>query len=66
MSSFLSFGAALRSVRDTQYKLIRANPGNPRSLKETELYDWRNDPREQHDQSTTNPSPAEKLAPLLK
>lgn len=58
-------GAALRSIRDTQYKLIHANPNNPRGLNESELYDWRADPSEQHDQSATIPSATESLAPLL-
>lgn len=40
-------GNRLTSFRDGDWKLIVANPGNPRGLAPQELYDLANDPREQ-------------------
>ena len=40
-------GNVLQSVRTPDWKLITANPGNPRGLQPEELYDLESDPGEQ-------------------
>ena len=42
-------GNVLQSVRTPVWKLITANPGNPRGLQPEELYDLKSDPGEQHE-----------------
>ena len=39
-------GNVIWSLRTKTMKMIQANPGNPRGLEETELYDMRTDPHE--------------------
>ncbi|MFN8545920.1 MAG: sulfatase [Candidatus Binatia bacterium] len=46
-------GNVLQAVRTPGWKLITANPGNPRGLRPEELYDLGQDPREQHDVAAT-------------
>ena len=41
-------GNRLTSIRTGDWKLITANPDNPRGLAPIELYDLGDDPREQH------------------
>lgn len=42
-------GNVLQSYRTADWKLIQANPGNPRGLPPRQLFDIARDPREQHD-----------------
>jgi arylsulfatase A-like enzyme len=56
-------GNALASIRVGDWKLITANPGNPRGLQSVELYDLGEDPGEQRNQAAGSP---EKVAALLK
>ena len=53
-------GNQLESVRmmkgTDEYKLITANPGNPRGLKDRELYRVDDDPAEQHDLTEKQPN----------
>jgi arylsulfatase A-like enzyme len=48
-------GNVLRSIRSDQWKLILANPGNPRGLQQAELYDVVNDPRERSNLAAAQP-----------
>jgi arylsulfatase A-like enzyme len=47
-------GNELHSVRTRDWKLIVANPGNPRGLAPEELYDLRSDPKEKHNVAGSN------------
>ena len=44
-------GNVLTAVRGAGWKLIRANPGNPRGLAELELYRLSEEPSEQHNRA---------------
>jgi arylsulfatase A-like enzyme len=48
-------GNVLQAVRGHEWKLITANPGNPRGLMNDELYDVKNDPREKQNLSSSQP-----------
>ena len=48
-------GHHLRAVRVGQYKLIMANPGNPRGLPVLALFDLQDDPGEHRNLAETNP-----------
>ncbi len=50
-----SEGQILKSIRTEHYKLILANPDNPRGLADQELYDLSNDPQEKNNLAT-NPN----------
>jgi arylsulfatase A-like enzyme len=52
-------GNVLQAVRGREWKLITANPGNPRGLAADELYDVKNDPREKQNLSSTQPTQLE-------
>ncbi|MCB9709376.1 MAG: sulfatase-like hydrolase/transferase [Myxococcales bacterium] len=58
---------AVRERRETgPYKLIHANPNNPRGLKPTEVYDVQTDPQEQHDLADTRPTLVAQIQKTLK
>ena len=46
-------GTEIRAVRGRDWKLIEANPGNPRGLRPTELYQLEGDPGERRDLAPT-------------
>ena len=48
-------GAVLAAVRQGSFKLIRANPENPRGLPELQLYDLSVDPLEKTDLAQARP-----------
>mgnify|MGYP000060268771 CR=1 FL=1 len=48
-------GHILRAIRVGSYKLILANPGNPRGLPVLGLFDLQNDPGERHNLAETEP-----------
>jgi len=54
-------GNVLQAVRTPQWKLITANPGNPRGLQPNELYDVATDPGEKTDLATKDPTQLETL-----
>jgi arylsulfatase A-like enzyme len=58
-------GNVLQAVRTPDWKLITANPGNPRGLRPEELYDVGKDAREQHDLATSDPSQLETMRAAL-
>ena len=54
-------GNVLQAVRTTEWKLITANPDNPRGLPPEALFDVVHDPREMSNVRTTRPAAAETL-----
>ena len=62
-------GNVLESVRQRrdfkELKLIKANPGNPRGLKPTELYDVADDPGELHDLAERQPETVREVRTTL-
>lgn len=54
-------GCVLDAVRAGPWKLIRANPGNPRNLPEVQLFDLSTDPAEKNDLSSSEPDLREEL-----
>ena len=59
-------GNVLQAYRSVDgWKLIEANPGNPRGLPSQQLFEVARDPREQHDLATSDPRQAATLAALL-
>ncbi|TMA81032.1 MAG: hypothetical protein E6J72_06645, partial [Deltaproteobacteria bacterium] len=59
-------GNVLQAYRSGDgWKLIEANPGNPRGLPPQQLFEVGRDPREQHDLAATDPRQAATLAALL-
>jgi arylsulfatase A-like enzyme len=58
-------GNSLQAIRSKTTKLITANKGNPRGLKETELYDVATDPGEQKDLASTDPVLVETMRAAL-
>ncbi len=55
-------GNILQSYRTDTWKLIHANPGNPRGLPESQLFEVANDPGEQRDVFSGRPQEAGALA----
>jgi arylsulfatase A-like enzyme len=49
-------GNVLRSIRTDDWKLIEANPGNPRGLPQTELFAIEKDPKEMLNVVDQNPT----------
>jgi arylsulfatase A-like enzyme len=58
-------GNVLTAYRNEEWKLLEANPGNPRGLPPQQLFDVATDPREQHDLATTKSDMASTLAANL-
>lgn len=58
-------GNVLQAVRTKDWKLITANPGNPRGLRPEELYDVGQDPREQRDLASSDPGQLETMRAAL-
>ena len=54
-------GNALAALRVRDWKLIRANPQNPRGLAELELYRLSEDPGERHDRATQDAADLRRL-----
>jgi arylsulfatase A-like enzyme len=54
-------GNVLQAVRTQGFKLIRANPDNPRGLEPLELYDVRSDPKERSTLAALKPHRAQTL-----
>jgi arylsulfatase A-like enzyme len=54
-------GNDLQSVRTPTWKLIVANPGNPRGLPPEELFDVSVDPGERHDLAASRPEETERM-----
>ncbi|MBU0496073.1 MAG: sulfatase-like hydrolase/transferase [Chloroflexi bacterium] len=54
-------GNVIRSLRDSQYKLILVNEGNPRGLPAVALFDLRADPGEQHNLADQKPDTVRQL-----
>ncbi len=52
-------GNVLQAVRTRQWKLVNANPGNPRGLPPEALFDLPQDPGEHHDVSTAKTTQVE-------
>ena len=58
-------GNVLHGLREGPWKIIQANPGNPRGLPAVALYDLDSDPKELHNLAPTEPSrTAQMLAAL--
>jgi arylsulfatase A-like enzyme len=58
-------GNVLQSVRTKTWKLVNANPGNPRGLRPEELYDLGHDPGEHDDLVSKDPAQLETLRAAL-
>ncbi len=58
-------GNVLRAYRSEAWKLIEANPGNPRGLPPRQLFDVAGDPREQRDLAASRQEEAATLAARL-
>ena len=58
-------GNAVRAARAAAWKLIEANPNNPRGLQPLELYDLDRDPDERHNLAPERPEPLRRLQRLL-
>jgi arylsulfatase A-like enzyme len=58
-------GNVLQAVRTRDWKLVNANPGNPRGLAPEELYDLARDPREQTNVATQDPASLETMRATL-
>jgi arylsulfatase A-like enzyme len=58
-------GNVLQSVRTKTWKLVNANPGNPRGLRPEELYDLARDPGEHDDLVSKDPAQLETLRAAL-
>jgi arylsulfatase A-like enzyme len=58
-------GNVLASLRVGAWKVITANPANPRGLKPVELYNLSEDPNERHDRSADEPARAQEMVGLL-
>ncbi len=54
-------GNVLSAIQSGPWKLIRANPGNPRGLRPAELYDLARDPTEKSDLATGRPEDLARL-----
>ena len=59
-------GCVLNAVRAGPWKLITANPGNPRDLPEVQLFDLSTDPVEKNDLSSSEPDLRDELLRVLK
>jgi arylsulfatase A-like enzyme len=58
-------GNILQAFRTDEWKLIQANPGNPRGLPPRQLFEVARDPREQHDLAATRTDQLATLAAHL-
>ena len=58
-------GNVLQAVRTRAWKLVTANPGNPRGLAPEELYDLSGDPGEQRNVVASAPAETEKMRAAL-
>jgi arylsulfatase A-like enzyme len=58
-------GNILTSLRVGPWKIITANPGNPRGLQPVELYNLDEDPAERHNRASTEPARVEEMLKLL-
>ncbi len=58
-------GCVLQAVRLDDWKLILANPDNPRGLAPTELYQLARDPAERHNMADSRPQQVERLQQVL-
>ncbi|MFQ5840176.1 MAG: sulfatase [Candidatus Methylomirabilales bacterium] len=58
-------GNSVRAIRRRDWKLIQANPGNPRGLSPVELYRLERDPGERQDLAADEPERARELVELL-
>jgi arylsulfatase A-like enzyme len=58
-------GNVLASERTTSWKLITANPGNPRGLAPEELYDMAGDPKETKNLADAEPTKREEMRAAL-
>src|SRR5207247_87007 len=58
-------GNVLQAVRTRAWKLVSANPGNPRGLAPEELYDLPRDPGEQRNVVASAPAETEKMRAAL-
>lgn len=58
-------GNVLSAVQTGEMKLIHANPGNPRGLAPTEMYDLQGDPRETKNLATNQPENLTRLEAAL-
>ena len=58
-------GNVLHAVRTRTWKLVTANPGNPRGLEPEELYDVARDPKEATNVATSDPTRREEMRAAL-
>jgi arylsulfatase A-like enzyme len=58
-------GNVLSSLHVGDWKLITANPDNPRGLRPIELYDLSSDPGEQHDRAASEPGRVTEMSQAL-
>jgi arylsulfatase A-like enzyme len=58
-------GCVLGAVRAGPWKLVSANPGNPRDLPEVQLFDLSTDPAEKNDLSSSEPDLHDELLRVL-